>query len=54
MQDDFSWRSPRVSGAAKVNNNRFVEDKNLAFVGYGVDVVEVDAADRSRHGVLLS
>jgi hypothetical protein len=21
MQDDFSWRSPRVSVAAKVNNN---------------------------------
>jgi hypothetical protein len=36
MQDDFSWRSPRVSGVAKVNNNQILEDKNLAFIGYGV------------------
>jgi hypothetical protein len=36
MQDDFSWRSPRVSGAAKVNNNRFLEEENLAFIGCGV------------------
>jgi hypothetical protein len=44
MQDDFSWRSSRVSGAAKVNNNRLVEEENLAFIGCGVvGVVEVDA-----------
>jgi hypothetical protein len=36
MQDDFSWRSPRVSGMAKVNDNRFLEGENLAFIGYGV------------------
>jgi hypothetical protein len=36
MQDDFSWRSPRVLGAVKVNNNRFLEEKNLAFIEYGV------------------
>jgi hypothetical protein len=36
MQDDFSWRSPRVSGAAKVNNNRLLEEENLAFIGCGV------------------
>jgi hypothetical protein len=40
MQDDFSWWSPRVSGAVKVNNNRLLEEENLAFVGCGV----VDAA----------
>jgi hypothetical protein len=33
MQDDFSWRSPQVSGAAKVNNNRLLEEENLAFIG---------------------
>jgi hypothetical protein len=36
MQEDFLWRSPRVSGAAKVNNNQLLEDENLAFIGYGV------------------
>jgi hypothetical protein len=36
MQDDFSWRSPRVSGAAKVNNNRLLEEENLAFIGCGM------------------
>jgi hypothetical protein len=36
MQDDFSWRSPRVSGIAKVNDNRFLEEENLAFIGCGV------------------
>jgi hypothetical protein len=41
MQDDFSWRSPRVPGAAKVNN-QLLEEKNLAFVLCGVDAVIVD------------
>jgi hypothetical protein len=49
MQDDFSWRSPRVLDAAKVNNNQFLEEENLAFIGCGVvgaavvddDVVEL-------------
>jgi hypothetical protein len=49
MQDDFSWRSPQVSGAAKVNNNRYLEEENLAFIECGVvgaavvdnDVVEL-------------
>jgi hypothetical protein len=36
MQDDFSWRSPRVSVAAKGNNNQFLEEENLAFIGCGV------------------
>jgi hypothetical protein len=40
MQDDFSWRSPRVSGAAKVNNNRLLEEGNLAFIACGVDAAE--------------
>jgi hypothetical protein len=35
-------RSPRVSGAVKVNNNRLLEDENLAFIGCGVVTVEVD------------
>jgi hypothetical protein len=39
MQDDFSWRSPRALGAAKVNDNRFLEEENLAFIG--CDVVGV-------------
>jgi hypothetical protein len=44
MQDDFLWRSPRVLGVAKVNNNRILEEKNLAFIGCGVvGAVEVDA-----------
>jgi hypothetical protein len=41
MQDDFSWRSPRVLGAAKVNDNQFLEEENLAFVGCGIDAVEL-------------
>jgi hypothetical protein len=36
MQDDFLWRSPRVSGAVKVNNNRLLEEENLAFIWCGV------------------
>jgi hypothetical protein len=36
MQDDFSWRSPRVSGVAKVNNNQLLVEENLAFIGCGV------------------
>jgi hypothetical protein len=43
-----------VSGTAKVNNNRLLEEENLAFIGCGVDVVEVDAANWSRRDVLLS
>jgi hypothetical protein len=34
-----------VSGAAKINDNRFLEEENLAFVGCGVvgaAIVEVD------------
>jgi hypothetical protein len=26
-----------MSGAAKVNNNRLLEEENLAFIGCGVD-----------------
>jgi hypothetical protein len=33
MQDNFAWRSLRVSGAAKVNNNRLLEEEKLAFLG---------------------
>jgi hypothetical protein len=40
IQDDFSRRSPRVSGASKVNNNQLLEEEKLAFVGCGVDAVE--------------
>jgi hypothetical protein len=40
MQDDFSWQSPRVLGAAKVNDNQLLVDENLAFIGCGM----VDAA----------
>jgi hypothetical protein len=36
MQDDFLWWSPRVSGMAKVNDNRLMEDENLAFIGCGM------------------
>jgi hypothetical protein len=36
MQDNFSWRSPRVSGATKINNNQLLKEENLAFIGYGV------------------
>jgi hypothetical protein len=36
MQDDFLWRSPRVSVAAKVNDNLLLEEENLAFIGCGV------------------
>jgi hypothetical protein len=35
MQDDFLWRSPRVSGVAKVDN-WLLEEENLAFIGCGV------------------
>jgi hypothetical protein len=49
MQDDFSWQSPRVSVAAKVNINQLLVEENLAFIGCGVvgaavvddDVVEL-------------
>jgi hypothetical protein len=27
---------PRVSGAAKVNNNRLLVEEDLAFIGWGV------------------
>jgi hypothetical protein len=48
-----------VSDATKVNNNRLLEEENLAFIGCDVDVavvgaVEVNAADRSQRGALLS
>jgi hypothetical protein len=52
MQDDFSWRSPRGSGAAKVNDNRFLKEENLAFIGCGV-VVAV-GVDDVEVGELLS
>jgi hypothetical protein len=52
MQDDFSWRSPRVSGAAKVNNNRFLEEMNLAFIWSGV--VGAAVVDDKEVGELLS
>jgi hypothetical protein len=48
MQGNFSWRSPRVSGAAKINNNRFLEEENLAFILCGVvgaAVVDDDVVD---------
>jgi hypothetical protein len=32
IQDDFSLRSPQGSGEAKVNNNRLLEEENLAFI----------------------
>jgi hypothetical protein len=32
----FHGGAPRVSGAAKVNNNRLLEEENLAFIGCGV------------------
>jgi hypothetical protein len=31
-----------VSGAAKVNNNQLLVEKNLAFIGCGVDTAVVD------------
>jgi hypothetical protein len=31
-----------VSGAAKVNNNRLLEEENLAFIGCDIDDAEVD------------
>jgi hypothetical protein len=43
MHDDFSWESPRVSGAAKVNNNQLLKEENLAFIRY--DVVSVAVVD---------
>jgi hypothetical protein len=45
MQDDFSWRSPQVSGAAKVNNNRLLEEENLAFIWCDVVGAVVDDVD---------
>jgi hypothetical protein len=42
MYGKFAWRSPRVSSAAKVNNNRFLVEENLAFIGYGVDAAVVE------------
>jgi hypothetical protein len=32
-----------VSGTAKVNNNRLLEEENLAFIECGVEAVVVDA-----------
>jgi hypothetical protein len=52
MQDDFLWRSLRVSGAAKVNNNQLLEEENLAFIGCGV--VGVAVVDDVELGELLS
>jgi hypothetical protein len=52
MQDDFPWRSPRVSSVAKVNNNRFLEEENLAFIGCGM--VGVAVVDDVEVGELLS
>jgi hypothetical protein len=34
---------PRVSGVAKVNNNRLLVEENLAFIGCSANAVEVDA-----------
>jgi hypothetical protein len=48
MQDDYLWWSPQVSGAAKVNNNRFLEVENLAFIGcdaVGAVVVDDDVVE---------
>jgi hypothetical protein len=42
MQDDFAWC---VLDAAKVKNNRLLIEENLAFIGCGVDAVEVIDAD---------
>jgi hypothetical protein len=43
MQDDFSWRSPRVSVVAKVNDNWRLEEENLAFIECAiVGAAEVD------------
>jgi hypothetical protein len=33
---------PRVSGVAKVNNNRLLEEENLAFIGCGVSAAMID------------
>jgi hypothetical protein len=52
MQDDYSWWSPRVSGVAKVNNNRLLEEENLAFIGCGV--VGAAVVDDVEVGELLS
>jgi hypothetical protein len=52
MQDDFSWRSPRMSGVVKVNNNRLLEGENLAFIG--CDVVGAAVVDDVEVGGLLS
>jgi hypothetical protein len=52
MQNDFSRRSPRVSGAVKVNNNRILVEENLAFIGCGV--VGAAVVDDVEVGELLS
>jgi hypothetical protein len=52
MQDDFSWRSPRVSGATKVNNNRLLKEENLAFIGCAV--VGAAVVDDVELGLSLS
>jgi hypothetical protein len=41
-----------VSGAAKVNNNRLLEEENLAFIG--CDVVGVAVVNDVEVGELLS
>jgi hypothetical protein len=52
MQDDFSWRSLRVSGATKVNNNQLLVEENLSFIGCGV--VGTAIVDDVEVGELLS
>jgi hypothetical protein len=48
MQDDCSRRIPRVSGAAKVNDNRLLEEEKLAFIGcsvVGAAIVDDDVVE---------
>jgi hypothetical protein len=52
MQDDFSWRSLQVSGAAKVNDNWLLEEENLAFIGCAI--VGAAVVDDIEVGELLS
>jgi hypothetical protein len=52
MQDDFSWRSPRVSIAAKVNDNWLLKEENLAFIG--CTVIGAAVVDDVEVGELLS
>jgi hypothetical protein len=55
MQDDFSWRSPRASIAGKVNNNRLLEEENLAFIECAlVGAAIVDDVKVVEVGELLS